>query len=140
MAETISGTRRPRRKKLTYSTVSMMIKDKRGNLTSISHATGWSRSHVRRFIDADPRLVEQLEEEREAMTDNVVTEFYRTCIDPQADGHVTAMIFYLKTKAGWRETNNIDMNLNPQVHVYIPDNSRQDGESQEGLQEKGGDL
>ncbi len=50
------------------------------------------------------------------------------------------MIFYLKTKAGWRETNNIDMNLNPQVHVYIPDNSRQDGESQEGLQEKGGDL
>ncbi len=50
-----------------------------------------------------------MREERETMTDNVVSQFYRTCIDPTADGHVTAMIFYLKTQAGWRETQNIEL-------------------------------
>jgi hypothetical protein len=127
MTEKAVENKKPKRPRLTVKLLEQRLHDKRGNLSATAKSVGWSRTHVRRFIEKNPKLMEVMEEEREAMKDNVETEFYRTCLDPEADGHVTAMIFFLKTKMGWRETSQVDMNINPQVHVYIPDNSRDDG-------------
>ena len=96
-----------KRQKLTVELVSDRLHEKMGNLSAVARSLGWSRTQVRRFIESHPKLIEKMREERETMTDNVVSQFYRTCIDPTADGHVTAMIFYLKTQAGWRETQSI---------------------------------
>lgn len=122
-----AAPKKQRRPRLTVKLVEQRLRDKRGNLTATAKSLGWSRTQVRRFIEANPKLLEIMEEERESMKDNVETEFYRTCLDAEADGHVTAMIFFLKTKMGWRESSQMDVNLNPQVHVYIPDNGREDG-------------
>lgn len=123
-----SEPKRVKRPKLTVKLVAERLQEKRGNLTAVARSVGWSRTQVRRFMEKHPELFEIMEEERESMTDSVVSEFYRTCIDPTADGHVTAMIFYLKTQAGWRESSVLDMNVNPQVHIFVPDNER-DGET-----------
>jgi len=50
------------------------------------------------------------------------------------DGNLTAQTFWLKTKAGWRETNRVEntgadggplqVNVSGQVTVYIPHNGR----------------
>ena len=98
-----------KRQKLTVELVSDRLHEKMGNLSAVARSLGWSRTQVRRFIESHPKLIEKMKEERETMTDNVVSQFYRTCIDPTADGHVTAMIFYLKTQAGWRETQSIEL-------------------------------
>jgi len=115
-----------KRERLSVEIVKQEIIKRHGNLSSVAKALGWSRSQVRRFVFAHKKLVEVMEEARDDMSDNVQSEFYRTCLDASAQGHVTAMIFYLKTRCGWTETQNvkIDDGSAVSVHLYIPDNQR----------------
>lgn len=116
-----------KRERLTVSVVGERIREKRGNLSSVAKSLGWSRSHVRRFVFKHAKLVEEMEQAREEMKDNVVSEFYRACLDENMQGHVTAMIFFLKTQCGWVENQNINVTADAtQVHVYLPDNGRGD--------------
>jgi hypothetical protein len=120
-----------KRKKLTVALLEAKIKEKRGNVSSVAKAVGWSRSHVRRFIFAHKKLLEVMEDSRDEMKDAVESEFYRSCLDPNVQGHVTAMIFFLKTQCGWVERTEVqsDVSLRTtepvKVTLYLPDNKRE---------------
>ena len=87
-----------RHQRLSTGLVIERIEQKRGNVASVARSLGWSRSHINRYIDSHKTCKQALKEERETMKDNVTSEFYRVCLDPEAQNHVTAMIFFLKTQ------------------------------------------
>lgn len=116
-----------KRERLSVDVVAGLIREKRGNVSSVAKAVGWSRSQVDRFIHRHPTLMVEMDDARNEMTDSVISEFYRACLDPTINQHVTAMIFYLKTRAGWIERQEIGMEVeNAKVNVYLPDNNRGD--------------
>jgi len=91
-----------RRQRLSVGLVQNTIREKRGNVSAVARTLGWSRSKVDAYIRQRPTVFAVLQSERETMVDNVESEFYRVCLDANAPGHVTAMIFFLKTRAQGR--------------------------------------
>jgi len=51
-------------------------------------------------------------------------------------GAITAAIFWMKTRAGWRETSNIEHSGSidgaSSVQIYLPDNGRNDAQTPNG--------
>lgn len=120
-----------KKQRLTVKLVKDLIVKKSGNVSAVARETGWSRGRVRDFIESHKSLQDTLQEARETMDDAVQTQFYAACLNPQLPGHVTAMIFYLKTRCGWVEKQSVDMAItDKQVHVYIPSNERGDEEQE----------
>jgi hypothetical protein len=118
-----------RHQKLSCKLVANRIEEKNGNIKSVARSLGWSRASIYRYIEKHPTLQDALHDARETMKDNVQSEFYRVCLDPNAPGHVTAMIFFLKTQSkdrGFVERSELaGVEDNPvSVMVYIPDNKR----------------
>lgn len=62
---------------------------------------GISGRHLRRRFADDPVLMSAYKRGKSRAVSGVATKLLAMC----HEGNVTAMIFYLKTQAGWRETD-----------------------------------
>lgn len=41
--------------------------------------------------------------------------------DQIAEGKIAAIIFYLKTQCGWRESEKVESDRHEEIHIYLPE-------------------
>ena len=73
-------------------------------LEDIADFLGISDDTLRRRMHEDPNILRAYKGGKQRAIAGVATSL----LQQARDGNITAMIFYLKTQAGWRETQNME--------------------------------
>ena len=76
-------------------------------LDDIADFLGISERTLRNRITEDPKVGAAYKRGRQRAIAGVATSL----LQQARDGNLTAMIFYLKTQAGWRETRHVEANV-----------------------------
>lgn len=103
-----------------------------GNVTRMAEVLGLWRGSLQAWLVRHPAVKETVKEHREALKDKILGVFYDNALDPDSKFQASR-IFFLKARCGWKEkikqevtgTNGAPL-VGPQVHVYLPDNGRED--------------
>jgi hypothetical protein len=82
-------------KNISVTDIEPYIAAHNGNVAAIARHFGVARGTIQKRIDSSPALLVALEDAREGMTDNAESALYKQILD----GNITAIIFYLKTRA-----------------------------------------
>ena len=94
------------------------------NLNEIGLMYGYSKERVGNVISENPELKEAWDQGNAIMCDTLTSALMRL-VDKD---NLVAIIFALKSRCGWVEQqyliNKPDINLSPQVSVYLPENYR----------------
>jgi hypothetical protein len=92
-------------------------------LEQIADFLGISDKTLRRRMQEDPSILSVYKSGKQRAVAGVATSL----LQQAREGNTTAMIFYLKTQAGWRETQNIDATIRGDIVidlVTLPANGR----------------
>ena len=92
-------------------------------LEDIADFLGISDDTLRRRMHEDPNILRAYKSGKQRAVAGVATSL----LQQAREGNTTAMIFYLKTQAGWRETQNIDATIRGDIVidlVTLPANGR----------------
>jgi hypothetical protein len=73
-------------------------------LDQIADYLGISNATLRRRISEDKEILSAYKKGKQRAVSGVATSL----LTQAREGNITAMIFYLKTQAGWRETNRVE--------------------------------
>jgi hypothetical protein len=76
-------------------------------LEDIADFLGISERTLRQRMTEDPTISAAYKKGRQRAIAGVATSL----LQQARDGNLTAMIFYLKTQAGWRETKHVEANV-----------------------------
>jgi hypothetical protein len=76
-------------------------------MEDIADFLGISSDTLRRRMNEDPAVRQAYKRGRQRAIAGVATSL----LQQARDGNLTAMIFYLKTQAGWRETKHVEANV-----------------------------
>ena len=90
---------------LTAKQMIKAVTETRGNVTDACAKLQCSRDNFYRYLKRYPTVKRIIDELREARHEHVVGKF----MDAIDSGNVTAMIFYLKTQCGWKETERYEV-------------------------------
>ena len=94
-------------------------------LEQIADFLGVSDKTLRRRMQEDPNILSVYKSGKQRAVAGVATSL----LQQAREGNTTAMIFYLKTQAGWRETQNIDATIRGDIVidlVSLPTNGHSD--------------
>jgi hypothetical protein len=119
-----------RKKGLTAEQVIAALQKANGLQAAAARALGVSRKTISNYIDGDDEIKAAYQETNESNIDKVEGKLF----DQINNGNITAIIFYLKTKAKHRgyveRVENTGADGKPLVpvaavvNVYLPDNGR----------------
>lgn len=87
--------------KITNAQIEELIEETRGNLAAVARRLGVDRSSVAKRVAKSEPLKEKVEEARLSMIDDAKASLN----DKVLAGDITAIIFFLKTQAGYVETS-----------------------------------
>lgn len=82
-------------------------------LEQIADYFGVARNTFTAICERQPDVLEHYKKGKAKAIANVA----QNLIKQAQDGNTTAIIFFLKTQAGWRETNSIDINANVKAEM-----------------------
>ena len=82
-------------------------------LEQIADYFGMHRETFNAVCERQPEVFRQYKKGKS----RAIASISQNLIKQAQDGNTTAAIFYLKTQAGWRETNNIDINANVKAEM-----------------------
>lgn len=97
------------------------IRAANGSLSAAAREMGVHRNTLTRWLKDWPLAAAELEEQRSVTKERVEHKL----IEKALEGDMTAMIFFLKTQAGWRETSRVEsVNVNLDVTKLTEDQLR----------------
>lgn len=75
------------------------------SVDQIADYFGFSRDTFYRIIDRQPEVMQRYKKGKA----KAISDIGGSLLKQARDGNTSSMMFYLKTQAGWRETQNLDV-------------------------------
>lgn len=89
-----------KKKPLTISQIEEALRKYDGNMTQVANSFGVTRQAISKRVNGSETLREITDELKSVLIDKVSNAL----IEKALSGDITAAIFFLKTQAGWKET------------------------------------